>query len=640
MNPRIARYLLRRLRREAERTVIDHAVEAGLLAAVARPVGDHEVRRFVAGAGSDGKSAAEIRRILHRAMGASPHRTSKIDVELEPSLDEHEGIIFTERIRKRETAGVDAEAAEVVIKPAVQIAPTRVADLLRTIRNSAASLEAVDVATLLLVAKALSGEPEDLSKALWALSLPEPIFLVHCRVRGFESAFLDLLKRGVILPGAVALSDGTRQIFRNMTPSGTARWHAVFFRIGRYNNIIDNTLVYRAARELLPIVCVNEGDLETPSLLANAAQVSLDGGHLTTEIIRETLRIVLGDTPPEDNGHYGNFSHLGLSDLAITIRPGVPAVKSLEVLRRLALQAVRNAENDNASGSGGSAEKSSGGSTSRPKARGKDQETGSDIIKPAKTAEEGRNSFIPHVETLSGYGKARDWALTLKADLALWREGELEWVDMSTKLLLSGPPGTGKTTFAKALCNSLQVPLISTSVANWLEPGYLGDVIKRMRCAFEEARAHAPSILFIDEFDGIGQRGGSKHYEDYWRSVVNRLLELLDGAAKSTGVIVVGATNNPGVIDPALLRSGRLETQIAIPLPDVDALAGIIRCHLRGDLDEIINTAPKHKSAQTANQDIGGVQVTCPILGDGHVCDPRLNVADALACQHINSSGE
>ena len=205
------------------------------------------------------------------------------------------------------------------------------------------------------------------------------------------------------------------------------------------------------------------------------------------------------------------------------------------------------------------------------------------------------------VETLAGYGAAKDWALDLKTDLDLWRDGKLPWSEMSTRLLLSGPPGTGKTTFAKALCNSLQVPLLVTSVSTWLEPSHLGDVIRRMRMAFEEARDKAPVIIFIDEIDGIGKRQNSdREYADYWNSVVNRMLELVDGAVKTEGVIIIGATNRPQDIDAALLRSGRLERQIEIPLPDVTALTGIIRHHLGDDLDGVIATAPDALSSRKA----------------------------------------
>lgn len=185
----------------------------------------------------------------------------------------------------------------------------------------------------------------------------------------------------------------------------------------------------------------------------------------------------------------------------------------------------------------------------------------------------------------------------MKADLELWREGDLTWPEMSTKLLLSGPPGTGKTTFARALCNTLQVPLLVTSVANWLEPGFLGDVLQRMSAAFAQASKHAPAILFIDEIDNIGSRSsaGARQHDDYWVSLINRLLELLDGAAKTEGVVIVGATNLPEKIDPALLRSGRLETHVRIPLPDVETLTGILIHHLARDLPGVMGSAPTNR---------------------------------------------
>ena len=90
----------------------------------------------------------------------------------------------------------------------------------------------------------------------------------------------------------------------------------------------------------------------------------------------------------------------------------------------------------------------------------------------------------------------------------------------------------------------------------------------------------------------FGSRGRSRDHDDYWRSLINKLLELLDGALRSEGVIVVGATNDPGNIDPALRRSGRLETHIEIPLPDVDALVGIIEHHLGDDRTAVIASKP------------------------------------------------
>jgi len=129
-------------------------------------------------------------------------------------------------------------------------------------------------------------------------------------------------------------------------------------------------------------------------------------------------------------------------------------------------------------------------------------------------------------------------------------------------------------------------------VARWLEPSWLGDVLRRMRRAFAEAKTRSPCVLFVDEFDGIGRRmDHARDQSDYWNSVVNQALELLDGATRMAGVIVVCATNKPSIIDPALLRSGRLERRVEIPLPDTEARLAILRHHLGKDVGTVANVS-------------------------------------------------
>lgn len=168
----------------------------------------------------------------------------------------------------------------------------------------------------------------------------------------------------------------------------------------------------------------------------------------------------------------------------------------------------------------------------------------------------------------------------LAVDLNDYRTGNIVWSDVDPGVLLHGAPGVGKTTYAKALARTCKVPLHIHSLAQWQSKGYLNDVLKAMRTAFDQAKRDAPCILFIDELDAFGDRNGGGKNDDYWRQVINGFLECLDGAADRQGVVVVGATNLPEQIDPAILRPGRLDRTVEIPLPDTKARQGILRFHL------------------------------------------------------------
>ncbi|TCM63364.1 ATP-dependent Zn protease [Rhizobium sp. BK068] len=177
----------------------------------------------------------------------------------------------------------------------------------------------------------------------------------------------------------------------------------------------------------------------------------------------------------------------------------------------------------------------------------------------------------PSLENLVGYGDAKIWGLSLAEDIREWKQGGLSWSDIDRGLLLSGPPGTGKTMFAGALARSCDVHLVATSAARWQSAGYLNDTLTAMRRSFEEAISNKPSILFLDEIDAIGDRAhlGNSEHKLYWTQCINLLLELMDGHSKLEGVVVIGATNHPDAIDPALLRPGRLDRHLTIALPDL-----------------------------------------------------------------------
>jgi hypothetical protein len=179
------------------------------------------------------------------------------------------------------------------------------------------------------------------------------------------------------------------------------------------------------------------------------------------------------------------------------------------------------------------------------------------------------------------------WSRCLARDLSLYKRGNLPWAAMDRGAVLAGPPGTGKSTLARALAEEAGVPLVTGSHAEWqgAKDGHLGSTLAAMRNTFAQARAAAPCILLIDEVDSFPNRAQVRHdYKDYMRSVVNALLQELDGPSPREGVVVLGTCNEAELLDPALTRPGRLERVLVLGPPDPDGMEAVLRVHLGGNL--------------------------------------------------------
>jgi len=473
------------------------------------------------------------------------------------------------------------------------------------------------VVAALVLARAAEGGARSLREIAYVLTRVTPVVTLHAPLDGFEREVLRLLEKSKLVPGgpfAIIESDHMFDDNHFDVLEGETRRRLMTFSGAGVHRVTGNALRRRMLSALsrdFPILAIAEKRSDIPSLLRISADLSLEAGKLDRRFVADLIEVFYPDPAIEALGlpSDSDARWLSLEDLVLAFRPGRHVRDVLHLLATLVERNRGDFEEEDGDGSGGGDKVSRSGSSStstekpqdsddKPKPSDtesngrwkRDKPSGAEVIQPEPllAGETGHKPPLT-VETLSGYGKAKDWALDLKADLDDYRASILAWSEMSTKLLLSGPPGTGKTTFARALGNSLQVPLVVTSVSTWLQGGHLNDVIDKMSKTFIEARAMAPAILFIDEIDGIGKRQpAEREYSDYWNAVVNKALELLDGAVKSEGLVIVGATNRPDDIDEAIKRSGRLETHIEIPKPDVPTLAEILAHHLGDDVMSLI----------------------------------------------------
>ncbi len=176
-------------------------------------------------------------------------------------------------------------------------------------------------------------------------------------------------------------------------------------------------------------------------------------------------------------------------------------------------------------------------------------------------------------------------------------------------VLMVGPPGTGKTLLARAVAGEAEVPFFSVTGSSFVEM-FVGVGAARVRDLFSEARKRAPAIIFVDEIDAIGQRRGGSAVvsNDEREQTLNQLLAEMDGFDMAQGVVVLAATNRPEILDPALLRPGRFDRQVTIPLPTLEERVAILRVHTKDkrlahdiDLRVVARGTPGFSGADLAN---------------------------------------
>ena len=176
-------------------------------------------------------------------------------------------------------------------------------------------------------------------------------------------------------------------------------------------------------------------------------------------------------------------------------------------------------------------------------------------------------------------------------------------------ILLVGPPGTGKTLLARAVAGQAGVPFFATNGAEFVEM-FVGVGASRVRDLFEQARASAPCIIFIDELDALGRARGANALggHDEKEQTLNQLLAEMDGFDRSVAIVILAATNRPEILDPALLRAGRFDRQVLVDRPDRKGRVDILRIHLKKltlgadvSLEEIAGLTPGFTGADLAN---------------------------------------
>ncbi|MGO8739728.1 AAA family ATPase [Rhodoblastus sp.] len=307
-------------------------------------------------------------------------------------------------------------------------------------------------------------------------------------------------------------------------------------------------LAYDSGATIVTVVGADDRDDDKVVRVMRVADRIVEVGHVAgrPDVVARVVEAVTGDAVEVTAAA---AEHLSWDDVAFGCRPGMTGAEALAKILRLRDARIVVPQEP-------------------PKEK-------------ADEVKEKSEPAVARLSELSGFGEAREWGLRLAEDIAAYKRGELEWVDVDKGVLLAGAPGVGKTFFARSLAAECNVPLVMSSYSEMEAQTGSGNLIaKAIKKIFDGARKKAPCVLFIDEMDSVGVRQRRAHNSGWFDVVINALLAELDGTNPRDGVVVVGATNHADNVDPALKRPGRLDRTITIPMPTIAELKGIVAHHM------------------------------------------------------------
>ncbi|QFU08812.1 ATP-dependent zinc metalloprotease FtsH [Rhodobacteraceae bacterium THAF1] len=238
----------------------------------------------------------------------------------------------------------------------------------------------------------------------------------------------------------------------------------------------------------------------------------------------------------------------------------------------------------------------------------------------------------PTLADIAGGGKAEAQARRMVRDLQAWQSGEVAWYDVERSVIFNGAPGTGKSYLARAMAGEAGVSLVRGSLAAWQACGHLGDMLRAMRDSFAEARRSAPAVFIIDEIDAIGSRSdGDRHGQRYHRQVINAFLQELDALGEMEGVLVVGTCNDLTAIDPAVLRPGRFDAHVRVPVPGRAAVSGMLRAAFPDTDGGELAPAIRAATGLTAAEIDGAIRAARSAARDAGTGAPHKHLLAALS---------